>query len=73
MANLGTNPTFSENVLSFEVHIFDFQGDLYGKRLKVVLLERLREERRFPSAEALVAQLSWDEKASRAVLGQRPA
>lgn len=73
MANLGTNPTFSENLLSFEVHIFDFQGDIYGKKLKVALLERLREERRFPSVEALVAQLGRDEEASRAVLGQRRA
>lgn len=73
MANLGTNPTFSERLLSFEVHIFDFQGDLYGQRLKVALVERLREERRFPSVEALVAQLGRDEQASRAVLRQRRA
>lgn len=73
MANLGTNPTFSERVLSFEVHIFDFQGDLYGKRLKVALLDRLREERRFPSVKALVDQLGKDEQASRAVIGQRLA
>ncbi len=73
MANLGTNPTFSDSLLSFEVHIFDFQGDLYGKRLKVALLERLRDERRFPSVEALVDQLGRDEQASRAFLGQRLA
>ncbi len=71
MANLGTNPTFSETLLSFEVHIFDFQGDLYGKRLKAALVERLREERRFPSVEALMDQLSKDEEVSRAILAKR--
>jgi riboflavin kinase/FMN adenylyltransferase len=73
MANLGTNPTFSESVLSFEVHILDFQGDLYGKKLRVALVQRLRDERRFPNVDELAAQLRRDEESTRAILRQRPA
>lgn len=71
MANLGTNPTFGDEGLSFEVHIFDFQGDLYGRELKVFFVERLRDERRFPSVDELVQQLKRDETLSRTILSER--
>jgi riboflavin kinase/FMN adenylyltransferase len=71
MANLGTNPTFGDEAMSFEVHIFDFDADLYGKRLRVKFVERLRDEKKFASADALVEQLRQDEEASRNIL-QRP-
>jgi len=71
MANLGTNPTFGNGTLSFEVHLFDFQGDLYGKELTVSFVDRLRDERKFPSPEALVEQLRKDEERSRAILSSR--
>jgi riboflavin kinase/FMN adenylyltransferase len=73
MANLGTNPTFADGVLSFEVHIFDFEGDLYGQRLGVSFVDRLRDEKKFPSAAVLVEQLRRDEEASRALLRKRPS
>ncbi|MGQ9653985.1 MAG: bifunctional riboflavin kinase/FMN adenylyltransferase, partial [Thermodesulfobacteriota bacterium] len=68
MANLGTNPTFSDQRSSFEVHILDFQGELYGQRIRVGFVDRLRDERRFPSPRALVEQLHLDEEASRSIL-----
>ncbi len=54
VANLGTNPTFGNDERSLETNIFDFDGDLYGARLEVGFVERLRAERKFDGVEALV-------------------
>lgn len=61
VANVGVRPTVhaGEQPL-LEVHILDYDGDLYGKRLQVCFLEKLRDERRFASLEALQAQLQQD-------------
>jgi riboflavin kinase/FMN adenylyltransferase len=53
------------------VHLLDFDGDLYGVLLGVELLARLRDEQRFPDADALVAQMRRDAEAGRSVLGMR--
>jgi len=58
--NVGPNPTFAEQRWKLEVHIVDFKGDLYGLRLEVEFLERLRDVRAFGSAEQLAAQLAQD-------------
>lgn len=59
--NVGVNPTFGESRgLQLEVFLLDYDGDLYGKSLRVHFVERVREERRFPSVEALVEQISKD-------------
>jgi riboflavin kinase/FMN adenylyltransferase len=72
VANIGTCPTFDgETALSLEVHIFDFAGDLYGEKLGVEFVARLREERRFPSIEALGAQIRSDIEAARQVLREK--
>lgn len=68
MMNIGTRPTFAEQELRIEVHLFDFQGDLYGERLRVSYIERLRAEKKFHSVEELVEQLSRDEQRCRAIL-----
>jgi riboflavin kinase/FMN adenylyltransferase len=70
MANLGMNPTFGEKQLSFEVHIFDFQGDVYGKEIRVALVERLRNEQRFDSPQTLVEQMRRDEQMARSLLAR---
>jgi len=62
MMNIGTRPTFEGQKTTLEVNIFGFDGNLYGKRLTVCFVERLREERRFESPEALIAQLEIDKK-----------
>ncbi len=65
--NLGVRPTFSAG-RSVEAHLFDFSGDLYGRRLRLHLAGRLRDERRFDGIEALRAQIAVDARAARALL-----
>jgi len=67
-ANIGTCPTFENGEFSLEVHLLDFAGDLYGDTLEVEFVARLREERKFPSLEALTAQIHADIAAVRRVL-----
>jgi riboflavin kinase/FMN adenylyltransferase len=66
MMNIGVRPTVStEGRETLEVHLFDFNGDLYGARLSVSFLRRLRDERRFESPEALAVQLARDREEAR--------
>ncbi len=61
VTNIGTKPTVSTNQsLSIESHLLDFHEDLYGKVLSVEFLDRIRDEMRFPSVEALVQQIHKD-------------
>ena len=69
MMNIGRRPTFDEMDVTVEVHLLDFEGDLYGERLSVQFLQRLRDEQKFESAEALAAQLSEDEEHCKSVIG----
>ena len=63
MLNIGHRPTVNNgSERSIEVHILDFEGDLYGKSLCVEFVERLREERTFDSLDALMAQLESDKE-----------
>lgn len=66
-ANLGPNPTFAEQTVKIEVHVIDFEGDLYGQELRVEFLQRLRETRRFGGVAELVDQLKGDVHQARAV------
>lgn len=67
MMNIGTRPTFNGHQTTLEVNILDFDGDLYGKRLTVGFIVRLRDEEHFESAESLVAQLEKDKEITRNV------
>jgi riboflavin kinase / FMN adenylyltransferase len=70
LISVGTRPTFHDDAAVLaEVHLLDFDGDLYGLRLGVELLARLRNQQRFPDADALVAQMRRDAVAGRAALG----
>ena len=72
LISIGTRPTFHDDAAVLaEVHLLDFDGDLYGVLLGVELLARLRDEQRFPDADALVAQMRRDAEAGRSVLGMR--
>lgn len=64
MMNIGTNPTVSEGEQSIEVHIFDFNETIYGKNVKVNLLERIRDEKKYDSLDDLKEQLILDKKTS---------
>lgn len=68
VANFGVRPTFGGTDPILEVHLFEFDRDLYGARLEVFLVERLRPEQRFPDAESLKAQIGRDVAAARALL-----
>jgi riboflavin kinase/FMN adenylyltransferase len=68
VANLGWRPTFGGSDLRLEVHVFDFAADLYGRHLRVALIEHLRPEQKFPGIDALKAQIGADAAQARALL-----
>lgn len=68
VASLGVRPMFGVNRPNLEVHLFDFDGDLYGEHLSVALIEYLRPEAKFDSLDALIAQMDRDSADARAVL-----
>lgn len=70
VANIGKRPTVKgDGKAHLEVHLFDFDGDLYGRRLDVVFHEKLRDEQRFDSLDALQAAIKADFAAARAQWG----
>jgi riboflavin kinase / FMN adenylyltransferase len=66
--NVGERPTFGGGRVRLEAHLLDFEGDLYGARLRMAFHERLRGEQRFDGKDALVAQIRRDIEAVRARL-----
>lgn len=60
MSNLGNSPTVSGAERRLETHIFDFEGNLYGRSLRVELYGKIRDEQKFDSLEALVRQIEID-------------
>ena len=60
LANIGTNPTVGNDHLSLEVHLLDFQGDLYDQSLTISFLHFLREEKKFASLDELKKQITED-------------
>ncbi|MEE8622893.1 MAG: bifunctional riboflavin kinase/FAD synthetase [Alphaproteobacteria bacterium] len=70
VASLGRRPTFGGKELLLEVHLFDFSADLYGRHLRVAMIEFLREERKFDRPDALVAQMREDAERAREVLAE---
>lgn len=68
ITNIGFRPTFGENKLLIETHLFDFSSDIYGKRVRVEFVERIRNEERFKSVDALVAQIKKDVEQVKGVL-----
>jgi riboflavin kinase/FMN adenylyltransferase len=68
VANIGVRPTFDESEKTIEVHIFDFEQDIYGQDVRVDLVEYLRPEEKFASLDALIAQIGIDVKRAREIL-----
>ncbi len=66
--NIGYNPTFGDNKLGAEVHIFDFNKDIYGHEIKVNLVSRIRDEKKFSGPEELAAQITADIKRAKRLL-----
>ena len=65
VANIGVCPTIGGTTRSLEVHLLDFQGDLYGKNIEIQFLNYLRPEAKFPSLEALRLQIQSDTNTAR--------
>jgi riboflavin kinase/FMN adenylyltransferase len=69
VASLGTNPTFvDDGRLVLEVHVLDWSGDLYDRRVRTTFVARLRDELKFDSVDALLAQIRRDIDQARAAL-----
>ena len=69
MLNIGNNPTFQRQQTTIEAHIIDFEGDIYGRNVRVEFGRKLRDERQFESVEALQKQLEADKKEVERVIG----
>ncbi len=72
IVNIGLRPTFKAKAMAIEVHIFDFDEDVYGEEMTVYFADKIREERKFESAEVLVGQISKDISAAKAILAKNP-
>ena len=72
VASFGRRPTFDDGAPRLETFVFDFSGDLYGKRVDVAFVDWLRGEAKFESLEALIAQMDADSARARAILGATP-
>jgi len=68
MVNIGRHPTLPEGEKTIEAHIFDFSEDIYGKQAELETVAYLRGEIRFPSVDALAAQLAADKQRSLNIL-----
>jgi riboflavin kinase/FMN adenylyltransferase len=73
VASFGRRPQFDDGAAVFEVLLFDFEGDLYGKSLTAELVDFIRPERKFSSVEALQAQMKEDSRDARAILARAGA
>jgi riboflavin kinase/FMN adenylyltransferase len=70
MTNIGRRPTFGGSERAVEVYILDYHGELYGHKLRIDIIERLRREERFDTAEELKRQVAEDIKQGRDILNQ---
>jgi riboflavin kinase/FMN adenylyltransferase len=66
ITNIGNNPTFNDTDLLFvETHVLDFEKDIYGEEIKVLFLEKIRDEKKFNSVDELIAQIETDSKSAK--------
>ncbi|NOT09896.1 MAG: bifunctional riboflavin kinase/FAD synthetase [Gemmatimonadales bacterium] len=72
MLNQGPRPTVGDARRTIEAHLFDFEGDLYGRTVRLEWVKQIREVRRFPSLDALRAQLAQDREQALAILAGLP-
>ena len=68
VASFGTRPTVDDGPPLLEVHLIDFDGDLYGREMEVEFIERIRDELKFDSLDALKAEMERDKAQARAIL-----
>jgi len=68
MLSIGTNPTIANKGNSIEIHLFDFNQDIYDQKISIELVRKIRDEQKFDGLDALKAQLSLDEQVCRDIL-----
>lgn len=68
VANIGYSPTFDDNLFTIEIHILDFHNDIYGKNIRVNIVERIRDEQKFASLNELTDQIREDIQVARNIL-----
>lgn len=70
VTNIGVRPTFEESqeIVTVETHLLDFQGDLYNQEIRLAFIERLRDEKRFSNSAALISQINHDIDQARHIL-----
>ena len=73
IANIGMRPTFNKKALAVEVHVFDFNEDIYGEDISLYFIKKIREEKRFKGADALVTQIRSDIEVAKEILASHPA
>lgn len=73
IANIGMRPTFSKKALAIEVHVFNFNEDIYGEDISLCFIRKIRQEKKFKGAEALVSQISADIEVAKEILASHPA
>ena len=72
IANVGLRPTFDENRLTIEVHVFDFDEDIYGEEISLYFVGKIREERKFGSPDELARQIVSDIRTAKDMLAKHP-
>ncbi|MBI4524453.1 MAG: bifunctional riboflavin kinase/FAD synthetase [Deltaproteobacteria bacterium] len=70
VTNVGLNPTFGDGPRTIESFVFDFQGDLYGKPVRLFFIRRIRDERKFATPDLLVQQMKNDVSNARKILSE---
>ncbi len=73
VSSFGTRPTVDGIEPLLEAHLFDFDGDLYGRRIEVEFVAHLRDEQKFPDLPSMVAQIKRDDEQARAILNTTQA
>ena len=71
VTNIGVRPTFKDTKHLVETYIFDYEGDLMGQKFTIHLVDKIRDEQRFDTAEALKAQIRMDVEQARRILSER--
>ncbi|MFW6010905.1 MAG: bifunctional riboflavin kinase/FAD synthetase [Desulfosalsimonas sp.] len=70
VANIGYSPTFDDHIFTVEVHLLDFNGDLYDQQIRVNFIERIRDEKKFAGIDELSDQINRDIEAARRILSE---
>ena len=68
MLSIGTNPTIEDKASSIEMHLFEFNIDIYNQTLSIILVKKIRDEVKFDGLDELKAQLEKDERECREIL-----